>query len=148
MKEKEIVICDIDGTVANNDHRQHLLKDHGDWDKFFEQLDKDKPLKEIIYMVEKKHKEGKKICFITGRPERYRKKTERWLKQNLDLDFSLIMRKDKDRRNKLETKKELFQVNFIVDDIDCCFENDPELIELWKEMGLLVIDANQIIIPS
>ncbi len=23
---KKIVICDIDGTVANNDHRQHLLK--------------------------------------------------------------------------------------------------------------------------
>ena len=26
MLEKKIVICDIDGTIANNDHRQHLLK--------------------------------------------------------------------------------------------------------------------------
>ena len=26
MAEKKIVICDIDGTIANNDHRQHFLE--------------------------------------------------------------------------------------------------------------------------
>ena len=29
----KIVLCDIDGTVANNDHRQHLLRNYKDWNK-------------------------------------------------------------------------------------------------------------------
>ena len=34
MSEKKIVICDIDGTIANNDHRQHFLEGKKDWDGF------------------------------------------------------------------------------------------------------------------
>ena len=37
----KIVLCDIDGTVANNDHRQHLLRNYKDWDKFFSKLSED-----------------------------------------------------------------------------------------------------------
>ena len=29
-----IILCDIDGTVANNDHRQHFLEGKKDWDGF------------------------------------------------------------------------------------------------------------------
>ena len=35
MKEKRIVICDIDGTIADNSHRQHYLLGKKDWKKFF-----------------------------------------------------------------------------------------------------------------
>jgi len=38
MSEKKIVICDIDGTTANNDHRQHFLEGKKDWDGFFSSL--------------------------------------------------------------------------------------------------------------
>tara|TARA_Y200000002_G_C22620649_1_gene638014 strand:+ start:1254 stop:1370 length:117 start_codon:yes stop_codon:yes gene_type:complete len=38
MAEKKIVICDIDGTIANNDHRQYFLEGKKDWDGFFSSL--------------------------------------------------------------------------------------------------------------
>jgi 2-hydroxy-3-keto-5-methylthiopentenyl-1-phosphate phosphatase len=44
MSEKKIVICDIDGTIANNDHRQHFLEGKKDWDGFFSSLSEDKPI--------------------------------------------------------------------------------------------------------
>ena len=66
---KNIVICDIDGTVANNDHRQHLLNGFKTWDLFFNALDKDTPILEVIEYVLELHSNGKKIVFITGRPE-------------------------------------------------------------------------------
>ena len=34
----KIVLCDIDGTIANNDHRQHYLEGKKDWDGFFSEL--------------------------------------------------------------------------------------------------------------
>ena len=36
-----IILCDIDGTVADNSHRQHFLEGKKDWDGFFDALDLD-----------------------------------------------------------------------------------------------------------
>ena len=43
----KIVLCDIDGTIANNDHRQHYLEDKKDWDGFFAELINDAPIYKI-----------------------------------------------------------------------------------------------------
>jgi hypothetical protein len=48
---KNIILCDIDGTVANNDHRQHFLEGKKDWDGFFDKLDEDEPIRPIINKV-------------------------------------------------------------------------------------------------
>ena len=67
---KNIILCDIDGTVANNDHRQHFLEGKKDWDGFFDALDKDKPIFLIINKIIRENESGKNIIFLTGRPER------------------------------------------------------------------------------
>ena len=72
---KNIILCDIDGTVANNDHRQHFLEGKKDWDGFFDALDKDEPIYPIINKIVKEQQYGKDIIFLTGRPERYRNTT-------------------------------------------------------------------------
>ena len=133
---KNIVICDIDGTVANNDHRQHLLKGFKTWDLFFNALDKDVPIKEEIDNVSELNKKGKKIVFITGRPERYREKTISWLKKYFDFEITIFMRKDDDFRDKLLVKKDIFFENFSVEDIHLVIENDKELVSQWRKFGV------------
>ena len=92
---KYYILCDIDGTIADNQHRQSLLKEYSDWDEFFRQMVKDKPLKEAINLIEKEYRKGKKIYFLTGRPERFRKETDDWLKQNTLIEnYKLIMREE------------------------------------------------------
>ena len=142
--EKLLVLCDIDGTVANNSHRQNLLHKFSDWDAFFAKMGSDKPIKKIINDVKILKEEGKKIIFITGRPEKYRKLTQIWLDKYVLEDYSLIMRKDNDKRNKIEVKKELFLENINKNEVLCFFENDTDLINLWKEMNLNVINVNQL----
>mgnify|MGYP006111113763 FL=1 len=139
----KIVLCDIDGTVANNDHRQHLLKEFKDWDKFFAALIDDKPIPKVIDLIKKYNLDGQKICFITGRPERYRLETENWLNQVFDFHFTLIMRKNGDARNKVEIKRELFNSNFISQDILISIENDELLCQLWASLGLKVLNVNK-----
>ena len=137
-----IILCDIDGTVANNDHRQHFLEGKKDWDGFFSELVNDLPIQIIIDKVIQEQANGKEIVFLTGRPERYRYSTTLWLKEYFDFEFKLLMRNDGDQRNKLEIKKEIFEKNFKSDEVYCVFENDYELIKMWKELSLLTIEVN------
>ena len=136
---KNIILCDIDGTIANNDHRQHFLEGKKDWDGFFSELVNDLPIQIIIDKVIQEQANGKEIVFLTGRPERYRYSTTLWLKEYFNFEFKLLMRKDGDRRNKLEIKKEIFEKNFKPDDIYCVFENDYDLIKMWEGLTLETI---------
>ena len=78
VEKQKLVLCDIDGTVANNDHRQNVLKAFDDWDEFF-LLKDDEPIQVIIEMVKHKVEFNNHLIFLTGRPEKYRKMTEDWL---------------------------------------------------------------------
>lgn len=137
-----IILCDIDGTVANNDHRQHYLEGKKDWDGFFSELVNDLPIYKIIDQIIEEQSKGKEIIFLTGRPERYRYSCTLWLKEYFDFDFKLLMRKDNDQRHKLEIKKEIFEDHFNVDEIYCVFENDYELIKMWKNFNLRTIEVD------
>lgn len=138
MSEKKIVICDIDGTIANNDHRQHFLEGKKDWEGFFSELHKDEPIREIIFKVKDLEAQGNKIFFLTGRPEKYRDATIKWLNIYFSFEFSLLMRRNNDRKNKIEVKKELFKKNFSPSKIKLILENDEELIKLWRSFNLKV----------
>ena len=86
---------------------------------------------------------GKKIIFLTGRPERYRDKTTEWLQRFFEFKFELVMRKDNDQRHKLIVKEELFNSYVKEKSVHIVYENDLELIKMWRSMGLKVNDVNQ-----
>ena len=133
-----IILCDIDGTVADNSHRQHFLEGKKDWDGFFDALDLDKPIYEIINKMNDEHNQGREIIFLTGRPERYRDPTENWLKQYFNFPLRVVMRPNDNKKNKLLTKKEMFEQNFNIDEIFYVIDNDEDLLNMWKKMGMRV----------
>ena len=133
---KNIILCDIDGTVANNDHRQHYLEGKKDWDGFFSKLIDDEPIYPIINMVNNEHIADKEIIFLTGRPERYRYSTTLWLKQYFNFELTILMRKDNDQNNKLKVKKEIFEANFLPNKIDYIIDNDEELLTMWSDYNI------------
>ena len=142
---KKIILCDIDGTIANNDHRQHFLEGKKDWDGFFSKLSDDAPIYSVINLVNEEHQKGNKIVFLTGRPEKYRYSTTLWLKDFFNFEIVLFMRKNNDKNNKLRVKKEIFNNNFKVKEILYCIDNDYELLCQWKDLGIKTLDANSII---
>ena len=141
----KIVLCDIDGTVANNDHRQHYLEGKKDWDGFFSELINDSPIKHVIKRINQEVLNGNEIIFITGRPERYRYSTNLWLKEIFSFSYDLFMRKNGDKRNKLIIKKEIFQNHLEKMNIILCIDNDEDLLLQWRELGLLTKHPDEII---
>jgi uncharacterized HAD superfamily protein len=102
--KSSVCIFDIDGTLANCDHRLHYVKNKPkNWDAFYSECMDDHiiwPVAEMLELFRKNHL----IYIVTGRPERNRDLTELWLNNNKIYFDKLIMRGDRDFRKSPDYK--------------------------------------------
>lgn len=79
--KKVLLLVDLDGSIANNDHREHLLPN---WNAFHKECDKDIPYVELIKTIQKYGKlEDVTLIFCTGRTglKEVESKTHQWMKE-------------------------------------------------------------------
>lgn len=106
-----ILLVDIDGTIADNSHREGFLQgSKKDWDSFYnpELMAKDEPIAVAMEVVPRLiTREGIHFLFLTGRPERTREVTVAWLAKHIGCVATppssvdgphLLMRPDGDHR--------------------------------------------------
>ena len=91
MNDKKIIICDIDGTIANLQHRLHYIRNPEgtkDWDSFHVTCTDDEPYRDVIRILwdlydagRRRGQEGssREVYFFSGRNEAVRPQTIRWL---------------------------------------------------------------------
>ena len=136
---QKAVIFDIDGTIANNDERQKILKDNvHNWQNFFNEMGNDTVNKAIseIYNIIKKTKKYK-MLIVTGRPETYRKITEQWLIWNRIEYDNLYMRSENDCRSDVDVKREILQKIREQYDVSFVFDDRRSVVQMWREEGLV-----------
>lgn len=139
------VIFDIDGTLANLSHRLHHIREkQKDWASFFNEVDKDtliEPIRSLLYTFED---DDYKILLVSGRPEKTRAATEKWMADNA-IDFEeLYMRPDNDCRPDDKVKSQIldgiikdgYDVKFVIDD-------RPRVIAMWRERGLTCLQCRE-----
>ena len=164
------IIFDIDGTLANAAHRLHFIKDpkfwidegmggeRPDWGSFLsdEQVAGDTPIPETWHILPPMLALGNRVMFITGRPERQRYTTWKWL-MNATCDVRrtaavhmiakpehyMLMRADGDRRPSYVVKRELLheaqsRYNF---DPKMVFEDRKDDTAMWRDEGLLCLQV-------
>lgn len=130
-----LAVFDLDGVLADVRHRLHLLGGRPkQWDKFFAAAADDPVLSagaDLAHELAANHE----IVFLTGRPERSRALTQRWLSEHRLPAGRLLMRPDRDHRparlfkaEALEGLAETRRISVVVDD-------DPEVIDLLTERG-------------
>ena len=94
-------IFDLDGTLADLNHRLHFIKNgKKDWDGFFNACDKDKPIQWVINLCNKFND----VIILSGRSDAVREKTEKWLSDNGVRYSELIMRKSGEGYKVLQCK--------------------------------------------
>ena len=136
---KPIVIVDIDGTIADVRHRLHHIKGprKKNWKAFFEAMDRDKPIESMIAQVhelEKKHD----IIVVTGRPEHYRKRTEKWLREHDIRYVRLFMRPDGDHRRDYTVKEEVLR-KYAKGRIVLAIDDRGPVCDMWEKNGIRCI---------
>lgn len=151
----KIIVCDIDGTIADLSHRLHYIQDkkgnkldNPNWCMFFAECDVDKPIKNIIEMIEKLS-DTYDIVYCTGRTVATYDKTIKWLKENVKIkNFSLLMRKDGDYRPDTEIKTEALKSYLSFrekPEVAFILEDKNSMVKKWRELGytcLQVADGN------
>lgn len=138
------VLFDIDGTLANIDHRRPILKnDPHNWKDFFAAMGDDTPNQEIIDLYKLMWSSDRYECIVvSGRPEQYRQLTEQWFTWNHIPFNRLIMRPEKDQRPDHVVKEEILntlhdegkKIAFVVDD-------RQSVVDMWRRNGLLCLQC-------
>lgn len=143
-KERELfVIVDIDGTIADCEHRRHhLLCKPKNWDAFFAEMQNDAPIESVSRLVRVLLSVGVyRVIFCTGRGEEYRSQTESWLSKELGtfapmLRGNLLMRPAGDRRDDPQVKPELLgSLGIAPHNTAFILEDRNRMVARWRELG-------------
>jgi FMN phosphatase YigB (HAD superfamily) len=128
-----IVIVDIDGVLANNDHAIHLMN-AGDWEAFHAEIPNFPVYEGWARIVDRMYNGGAFIWAMTARQERYRKATEKWLKDHNIWHHELVMRAEHEEyvgwksREVRQIIAEGYEVELMIDD-------SQEILESVKDLG-------------
>ena len=133
-----IVVCDIDGTLANVLPWLHLLPKN--WEEYFSHTHEFQAISQNVTLIQSLLDQEHFIYFITGRPESNREQTEKWIEKNFTLHSNsvLLMRQNDDFRLSYKFKLEHFrQINpsLIIDD-------EPDLIEHATKNGFHALQVH------
>ncbi len=139
---KWVTIFDIDGTLANISHRLHWIQTSPKRHDIFlsdSQISKDRPIAEVITVLHALAAQKHHIVLASGRPERTRLVTEKWLTKNLISANALYLRKDGDRRPDWQVKQEILWkmlfdglVPFMV------FDDRQSVVDMWRRNHIKV----------
>lgn len=143
-------ICDLDGTLANCNHRLHHVQNgKKDWDKFFAGIPEDTIYKDVSGVLEAledplamRDPYRPVIIFVTARPEEYRPSTQRWLDLHFWNNRLLVMRKSGDYRPDYIIKEEILKELQQHYEILGVFDDRPSVCEMWRRNGLTVFQVH------
>lgn len=138
-----LIICDVDGTIVDNQHRQHLVPEDvsiaSNWDDFSKACKNDKPVCNIINQVKDlyDHCVGMRdLIFLTSRGESAESETLEQLNQLFDLNhyqWQLAMRPMDCHEGAVNYKRKALP-NLIdslsIDRPIILFDDHPEIIKM------------------
>ncbi|SDF34717.1 hypothetical protein SAMN05216377_104303 [Pseudonocardia oroxyli] len=126
---------DIDGVLADVTHRLHHLRARPQrWERFFAAADVDPLLDEGAERLREAQADFD-VVYLTGRPERNRRLTERWLAQHDLPTGPLYMREDDDYRPARMMKREVLRRLARTREVASVLDDDPAVVRVLSDDG-------------
>lgn len=154
MNQQPLYIFDLDGTLALNGHRQHLLDDLTDpirWPKFFAACDKDEPnwpvIKTLLWLASM----GAEIQVWSGRSDEVRHLTLAWMQQTglmnynpfVDAHFPISLTQFRMRKAGDFTPDEELKHGWLMELSDedrarlvAVFDDRAKVVKMWRDCGV------------
>lgn len=139
-----LYIFDLDGTLALTEHRQHLLDNKEDpdrWRKFFAACVADQPNWPVIGTANALLKSGADVWIWSGRSGEVMNETLSWLHRFFDADtdeMQLCMRREGDFTPDEQLKAGWFDA---LNDFDrrrlvAIFDDRQKVVDMWRSKGI------------
>ena len=146
MNIKTTVIFDLDGTLALVDKRREIAKKPNgkiDFDIFYDPqyIELDEPNSSVIELAKMYKRNGYEIVIVSGRSDRTKEATERWLEKYGILYDQMIMRKRKNLTPDNELKERWLEKYLDRDDIRVVVDDRQRVVDMWRRNGLNVFQV-------
>ncbi len=134
---------DLDGTLCDIGHRLHFVRDGArDWNAFFDGIPEDGLIAPVRDVLRALYNDYIAIVLCSGRPERCRESTVKWLADH-DVPYAaLYMRPDNDKRADHIIKAQILEgiradgyEPFVV------IDDRQSVVDMWRENGLVCLQA-------
>ena len=161
LRAKGTVFVDIDGTLADIEHRRmYVRRKPKNWPAFERAIPDDEPIQWVIDAVNRLYCAGWTVVLMSGRSEKSLQATQHWLDMYGVFYHALYMRRefeyDEDGNVKL-TRKGKPQRDFRRDDIvkeellgvargdgfdpDIVFDDRNQVVAMWRKLGIPVVQV-------
>ena len=150
MKElpfrQDTVVVDLDGTLADVNHRIPLVKtDHPDWDEFYKRVADDKLNVWCKKLIKGMRESGHRVVIVSARPQTLLEVTSSWLyKHGVIVDNIFMLREvnkgkidftpDRELKRRWLAKYGKERVLFAVDD-------RQRVVDMWREEGVVCLQC-------
>lgn len=138
-----VLICDIDGTIADLTHRRrYIATKPKNYPAFERTMHLDTPIDPVIAAVKTLHLADWTVIMCSGRGAQNRGVTEEWLARHGVPYHRLYMRAEKDYRKDSIIKAELLD-QIIVDGFapTIIFDDRNQVVEMWRGRGLTCVQV-------
>ena len=132
---RPLAVFDVDGVLADVTHRLHHLQARPQrWERFFQTADRDPLLAEGAERLRAALVDHD-VVYLTGRPERTRRLTERWLRHHHLPTGPLLMRPDDDHRPARWMKREVLRGLAGTRVVASVLDDDPAVVAVLEADG-------------
>lgn len=130
------VIFDLDGTIANIDHRTHFVRGgNHDWDAFFAACVDDSGVDHVIKTFHAHVQAGHKVRIWSARSDVVRTQTENWLSDmGIDPWYLQHMRAAGDSTPDVELKR--YWLNQEYERPDLVYDDRQRVVDFWRAEGI------------
>lgn len=148
-----IIVFDLDGTLADGTHREHHLReDPKDWDSYFAACGADSVIDPIMMIFDALWAEAqdfdnasmpaitrRDVQVWTGRIEQYRQETLDWFATHYGyVPKTLLMRETTDRTaDDVLKRKWLHEARARGDEVILVFEDRQRVVDMWRAEGIV-----------
>ncbi|WP_287353623.1 AAA family ATPase [Mesorhizobium sp.] len=130
------VIFDLDGTLANIDHRTHFVRGgKRDWKSFFAECVYDTGVGHVIETFNAHLRAGHKVRIWSARSDIVRTETENWLSDmGIDPCYLQHMRADGDSTPDVELKRYWLSQEY--ERPDLVYDDRQRVVDMWRAEGI------------
>jgi|TARA_A200000159_G_C7262937_1_gene313909 phosphoglycolate phosphatase-like HAD superfamily hydrolase len=141
---KKTVIFDVDGTIADVEHRRHFVSQKpADWKSFRNSTVFDTPVQWVCDIAKRFIAQGDNVAFFSARNESERSITEKQISEWIGEGHQgLFLRPDGDFRRDDEFKSDLAdKFEEVGGKIDIVFDDRNQVVEMWRQRGTTVVQV-------
>jgi hypothetical protein len=143
---KDIVVFDLDGTVADITHRLHLVQTGTpNWPRFFKECVNDVPKEWALFLALGMAAIGKKIVVVSARSQEVQKETEEWFAKHWkDIPYELnLIRPQGDYTPDDDMKRAWLNASGIKDRILFIVDDRTRVVDMWRAEGLTCLQCDR-----